>query len=384
MLLGLMALASSQIACQQNTAQMLQVAVLKGTLPPQLVATFKAAQSDSFNLNVDTRDNTAELFQWLQQWQTAETLTRRQLPFNFLGRSHPPAIADWVSLSDYWLAAAIKQQLIHPLGVEAIDELSDLPDVWQSQLRRDQQGLLSEQGDLWATPYRWGSLVIVYSRAHFDRISWQPTHWKDIWNPKLAKRISLPNHPRIVIGLVLKSLGQSANAEYPDIWSGFSEALKDLRQQVKVYDSDDYLQPLLQGDTWLAVGWSTDVRPLLSQYRQLNAIVPDPGTLLSADVWVRPRGKASLEDTGTLNALDKAWLRYWWQSDIATPFSLFSGGLSPLLMAQDAVANAADLSLDKVLLPTATQLANSEFLEPLSAGGVEKYTEIWESLRRGK
>ena len=63
MLLGLLALASSQVACQQNATQTLQIAVLKGTLPPQLVSAFRTSQSTPLRLNVDTRDNTAELFQ---------------------------------------------------------------------------------------------------------------------------------------------------------------------------------------------------------------------------------------------------------------------------------------------------------------------------------
>ncbi len=385
-LLGLIGIAASQVACQQNADPMLRIATLKRALPPRLVNTFRETQretqSDPLRLKIDTEATVAELFHQLQQWHAGEETAQSWLPFNLLGQSSSSAIANWVSLSDYWLTAAIQQELISPLEVNAIPNWSDLPMIWQSHLQRDRQGLLSEQGSLWAAPYRWGSLMIVYSRQHLDRISWQPTQWQDLWNPKLARRVALPNHPRLVLGLVLKSLGYSINAADPAAQPEFTEALAALHSQVKVYDSDNYLQPLLQGDTWIAVGWSTDIRPALSQYRQLEAIVPDPGTILSADVWVKPRPKGNSSSPATLTELDKAWLSYWWQSETATPFSLFSEGLSPLLIASPILTETdTDLSPEKVLLPTANQLEQSEFIEPLLPAGVENYTTIWRKLR---
>lgn len=388
-LLGLMGIAASQVACQQTADQTLRIVTLKRALPPRLVATFKetqrGAQSETLKLKIDTEATVAELFHQLRQWRAGEETARSWLPFNLFGRSQSPAIANWVSLSDYWLTAAIQQDLILPLAATAIPSWSDLPEIWQSHLQRDRQGFLSEQGPPWATPYRWGNLMIVYSRQHLDRISWQPTQWRDLWNPKLERRVALPNHPRLVLGLVLKSLGYSINVDDPDTQAGFTEALAALRPQVKVYDSDNYLQPLIQGDTWVAVGWSTDIRPALDQYRQLAAVVPDPGTILSADVWVKPRTKASLGGVANLTAIDKAWLSYWWQSETATPFSLFSDGLSPLLITPSVSTEAdTDLSSAKVLLPTAAQLEQSEFIEPLSPAGVESHTKIWRNLRGGE
>ncbi|MEL6381949.1 MAG: extracellular solute-binding protein [Cyanobacteria bacterium J06626_18] len=388
-LLGLMGIAASQVACQRTADQTLRIVTLKRALPPRLVATFKetqkVAQSASLNLKIDTETSVANLFHQLQQWRIGEEAPRNWWPLNYFSRSQSPAIANWVSLSDYWLTAAIQQDLILPLVATAIPSWSDLPEIWQSHLQRDRQGLPSEQGPPWATPYRWGSLMIVYSRQHLNRISWQPTQWRDLWNPKLEKRVALPNHPRLVLGLVLKSLGNSINVADPDAQTEFTEALAALRPQVKVYDSDNYLQPLIQGDTWVAVGWSTDIRPALSQYRQLAAFVPDPGTILSADVWVKPRTKASSSGVANLTAMDKAWLSYWWQSETATPFSLFSDGLSPLLITPPVSTETdTDLSSEKVLLPTAGQLEQSEFIKPLSPAGVESYTKLWRNLRGGE
>lgn len=69
--------------------------------------------------------------------------------------------------------------------------------------------------------------------------------------------------------------------------------LKTLNQQVKFYDSRNYLQPLILGDTWLAVGWSTDIIPLIERYHNIKAVIPLSGTSLWADIWVKPRNQSS-------------------------------------------------------------------------------------------
>ena len=316
--------------------------------------------------------------------------TRRRLPFDFLGQPGPSAIADWVSLSDYWLAAAIEQQLIRPMTIEQMPDWAGLPDIWQTLLQRNQDGFPSSTGAIWGAPYRWGNLVMVYSPRQFERLNLAPPkHWHDLWSEPwqaLAGRISFPNHPRIVLGIILKSLGYSANDPNPSFHPDVPEKLNYLRRLVRVYTSVNYLQSLIQEDIWLAIGWSTDIRPVLAQYRQLSASVPDPGTLLSADVWVKPNGKSSPGAVTELTDLDQAWLSHWWQSSTTTPFSLFSQGLSPLLIGNTSTGadnSAAQLPND-VLLPSTTQLEHSEFLEPLPPDGVDNYTKLWQELRGNK
>lgn len=365
-LASLLALAGTQVACQSRAAETVRIAVLKHSIPSQVLAPLEAALSDTVSVKVDTQATMTALFQQLQQWQSSDP---------------PTAPAAWVSLSDYWLQAAIEQQLISPLAIDAFPRWSEVPDRWHQLLKRDPQGFPAAQGRVWATPYRWGELVMVYSRRQFERLGWQPTAWSDLWRPDLARRIILPNHPRLTLGLALKALGESANDPNPSRNAAVVDAINTLRPQVKRYTSDDYGQSLIQGDIWLAVGWSTDVRPILAQYRQLRAVVPTPGTLLSADVWVKPRQNQASDTAIALTDLDRQWTSHWWQPDTQTPMSLFSGGLSPRLIASETLAQASDLNDSQVLLPTVAQLQQSEFLQPLSQSAIADYTSLWRTLR---
>ena len=267
LLAGLAALAVSQVACRSNTADALQIMTLKGVLPPQLLNNFKSGLAESEQLRLTTQRDWAALFQQLQAWHPSANTDATGATAS-LG-------ADWVCLSDYWLLAAIQQQLIAPLqDIEQLPGWSTLSASWSTLLRRNDQGLLADSGSLWGTPYRWGYLTIVYSRRQFERLGWQPSTWQDLLQPDIQGRLALPNHPRLVLGMMLKAGGHSANAPDPSAYSDVVESLDTLASQVKVYSSEYYLQALIKGDIWLAVGWSTEIQPLLSQYRQLSMVTP--------------------------------------------------------------------------------------------------------------
>lgn len=379
LLIGLAALAVAATGCQPADAD-LRILALSGVLPPQVLADFKAVLADSAQIRIDTRKNWVELIQQLQLWHNGSSQSKRNLIRNPFRK--PLTGADWVCLSDYWLAAAIQQQLISPLkAVTEVPGWSDLPGIWKSLLQRNQAGFWTQNGPIWATPYRWGHLMMAYSRPQFKRLGWYPTRWEDLLRPELRGRIALPNHPRIVLGLLLKSLGYSINDRNPSSHPEVKEFLSALKPQVRVYTSDEYLQPLIIGDIWLAVGWSTDIQPVISRYRQLQAVAPEPGTLLTADVWVKPNLQNQAANAIALRAIDKTWLSYWWQLEVLAPLSLFSQGLSPLLIQPELVSSPVDFSEDVVLIPPAEQLRNSEFIEPLPEDAISDYSELWQILR---
>lgn len=364
LLAGMVALAASQVGCQASAEQALRISLLARSLPPKLVQQFQDREATRVALK--PQETVADLFIQLQQWQQMQPQTADE-----------SAIADFSSLTDYWLPDAIQQGLIQPLPLSNLTQWSTLPSRWRSHI--PQYGTHA----IWAAPYRWGCLVMVYAQRPFRQFDWRPQHWQDLWRPELAGRVALPDHPRLTLGLALKSLGYSANHPAPQQLSDLQAALKTLKSQVKVYASTYYLQALLQGDIWVAVGWSTDIRPLLSQYRQLQAVVPAPATLLSSDVWVRS-GRSRQAPGPALNALPAVaahWLDYWWQPQTQTPMSLFSGGLSPLLLDQATAAIPAELSSPQMLLPTGPQIKNSDFIERLPAASLTAYTDLWQALR---
>jgi len=372
---GTLALSQLLAGCSGQDQAKLRVQLLKGSIPAQVVNKFRSTLNQRADLKFAPVEQLKDLFTQLQSWSKQDEKAddkQLQLPLPLI-RSKQISQPDLVTLGDYWLAQAIEQKLIQPLDPTKLQQWLTLPSRWQELVRRNNQGQLDAQGKVWAAPYRWGNTVIAYNRDKFKSLGWTPSDWSDLWRPELRDRISLLDQPREVIGLTLKKLGQSYNTKNLNKVPELEQQLRALHQQVKFYSSDTYLQPLILGDTWLAVGWSTDVLSVMQRYQQIAAVIPKQGTALWADLWVRPSGIASSTSLG------EQWIDFCWQPQIAQQISLQTKATSPIPMT----LKPGDIQeqLRSLLLSDIQVFQHSEFLLPLSKATMQQYQSLWQKIR---
>ncbi|KYC38224.1 polyamine ABC transporter substrate-binding protein [Scytonema hofmannii PCC 7110] len=373
-LLNTSALALSQLmlGCSNNNQGTLNVQLLKGSIPGQVVSQF--SRGLKAQLKFAPVEQLQDLFEKLKEWQkktnTQEAEWRISVPF--MTSNQKSATSDLVTMGDFWLTQAIQEKLIKPLEESKIKQWSALPKRWQNLVTRNDKGQIDPKGKVWAIPYRWGTTVIVYRRDKFQELGWTPSDWSDLWRNELLGRISVLEQPREAIGLVLKKLGQSYNLENLDKVPNLEKELVSLDRQVKFYSSTKYLEPLIVGDTWLAVGWSNDVVQTLGRYPQLSVVVPKSGTAIWADLWVSPAGKEN-ED------LLYNWLDFCLTPQIAQEISLLTKTNSP------AIANLpkSDIqeSLRKLLQMNVEVFDKSDFLLPLSPTATARYQSLFASIQ---
>ncbi|MBD2205508.1 extracellular solute-binding protein [Calothrix sp. FACHB-1219] len=371
---GTLALSQLLIGCGANNQTQLKVQLLNGSIPGQVVNKFQKALKSQEQLKFSPVAQIQDLFKQLQTWQQKpksqdEQGWTRYIPWV---KAEKTPVADVVTLGDYWLKAAIEQKLIQPLNTAQIKNWSALDAQWKQLVTRNEQGNPDPQGKVWAVPYRWGSTVMVYNREKFQDLGWTPTDWSDLWRTELRSQISLLNHPREVIGLVLKKLGNSYNTENIDQVANLESELRALNQQVKFYNSTTYLEPLIIEDTWLAVGWSDDIIPLLSRYPHLSVVLPKSGTAIWADLWVRPQGSEK-------EALANQWMDFCLQSAIAKDISVLSKTNSPI--APNIVATEFPEPLRNLLVNNREVFAKSEFLLPLSSEANKQYETLFNLIK---
>ena len=398
---GTSALAIAQLlaGCGGQNKPTLRVRLLKNSVPALLLKKFRQSQSNAVVLDFAAAAQLQNLFERLVAWKknppTENPSWWQQLPFLRSDRENAP-IADLVTLADYWLAAAIERELIEPLDPKQLSDWQRLPARWQELVERNAKGALDAEGKVWGAPYRWGSTAIAYRRDKFKSLGWEPTDWSDLWRPEIRDRISILDEPREAIGLTLKKLGYSYNTENLSGVGGLKEELQRLNQQVKFYSSDTYLQPLITGDTWLAVGWSSDILGIMQRYRRIAAAVPLSGTALWADLWVRPKAtgnkntdkkntdkNSSPTENQPENKLLPEWIDFCWQTSLASEFSLISKGASPMLETMERSQFPKALQNNSLLLPDAKVLEKSEFLHPLPPEVAKQYRQLWQEIRRG-
>ena len=369
-LLSVSTLALSQVitGCGTNQQLLLNVQLLKNSIPGQVVKKFRKTVTQGGELKFTPIDQLEDLFKLLQTWQQPPTNQQKEwtsyLPFNQNQRS---PTANLVTLGDYRLEAAISQELIQPLETKNLKNIGYINDKWQQIIKRDQNG------KIWGVPYRWGNTVIIYNQEKFQKLGWTPTDWSDLWRSELQNRISLLNHPREVIGLVLKKLGKSYNTENLNQISSLETELQALNQQVKFYNSTNYLEPLIIGDTWLAVGWSDEIIPVISRYQKFAAIVPKSGTAIWADLWVSPAGVNN-------DDLAYQWLDFCLQPHISKQIALLTKSNSPI--QDNMVMGDIEKHLQNLLLTNAEIFAKSEFLLPLPPAVMKEYEDLFMKMKQ--
>ncbi len=379
--LGSVALTQLLSGCGDRAAA-LRVLLLQGSIPPQLLKAFRQQLPEPPTLSFKPKSQLKDLWTQLESWQGKNTDSQGlkgflgQLP---LINQNSPQMSDLITLGDAWLGSAIQEKLIQPMTLTEIANWQQLDSRWQTLVKRDQAGYLDSQGQIWGAPYRWGTTLIAYRSDQFERLGWTPRDWSDLWREELSDRIALIDQPREIIGLTLKKLGYSYNNQNLANIPHLSSELKALNQQVKYYSSRYYLQPLIIGDVWLSVGWSSDILPLVARNRQIKAIVPQSGTSLWTDLWVKPRGK---QDNNRLSELTKKWIDFCWQESSVNQISLLTDGASPMiynnLNLSAKVRNNPLLFIDKNIMN------KCDFLEPLSEESQQQYERIWKEMRTGQ
>lgn len=352
LLIGLGSLIAANVltSCQNNTNGLV-VSLLKNSVPLQLLSKFRN--------NLDNRQ--AIDFKWETGLKDLWKLLEQEN-------------SNLITLGDSWLEQAISENLIEPLSITELSLWQQLPQEYQQLVKRNSQGYLDSRGDVWGAPYRWGTTMIAYRSDRLSDLDIVPEDWSDLWREALKERISLPDHPREVIGLTLKKMGYSYNQENLREIPELKTELERLDKQVKLYSSDAYLQPLIKGDTWLAVGWSNDIIPVVNNYRNIEGFIPRSGTALWVDLWVKSaKNQATLVDMDLI----QEWIEFCWQPRSAEAISLLTNAASPVILNSPLSQELADKPL---VIPNREILSKSEFILPLSPETLAEYRELWEVL----
>lgn len=376
---GALALTQLLAGCGRSSSSLLQVRLLQESIPAQLLKEFQRRSGSAQELRFQVSEQLTDLYDLLKRGaESGATQASNQAM---------PRSADLMTLGDYWLTTAIQQKLLQPLRLETVEAWQPLAnqEIWQALVRRDAQGRPNREGEIWAAPYRWGTLMIAYHAEQFAARGWTPPQdWRDLWRSEFQRYLSLPDSPRSVIGLVLKKLGRSVNPKnLPENGAAVADLkaeLTALHQQVKIYSSDTYLQPLLLEDTLLAVGWSNEILPLVQRDRSLAAVVPQSGTILTADMWVHPAAAGQLD--AARSTLLNQWIGFCWDAEIATQLSLLTSAASPMFFGVDRSQLPDSLQQNHLLLPSPEILQNSEFLLPLSDETISQCRRLWEEIRQ--
>jgi putative spermidine/putrescine transport system substrate-binding protein len=323
----------------------LRVSGLASAIPGKLASEFEKGASKSTELKIFK--NYAELWNAVKEIKSSD-------------RKDDP---DLIGMADGWLDRAIAANLIQSFSPEQISQQipqwQQLAEVFKTSVTRNQR--------VWGIPFRWGTTAIAYRS---DKVTSPIAKWQDLWRQELQGKITLPDNQREVIGIVLKKLGHSYQTTDLNSISELRSELKSLHRQVKIYTNQHYLQTLVTGDSWVAVGWTIDLIKVQQLYPDLQIIIPQEGSALWTDIWT-----VTQETKNLTSAV--AWQNFFLQPAIAAKISALTDVASTIpaldLLPQSVKENA-------VKFPSAAILAKCEPLLPLPSSTVNQYQKLWQDL----
>ncbi|KAJ4759006.1 Spermidine/putrescine-binding periplasmic protein [Rhynchospora pubera] len=372
----------------------LTIVALQGSIPPAWIKEFTQVQGKRLKLNIGYRANLDSIFSEL----TSASDKGRVQPKSSMA-------ADIVSIGDSWLSHAVAKGLIEPIkNAQEQDWFRNLSQKWKVYLCRNSKGELDPNGEIYAAPYRWGTMVIAYKKSKFKKHNLKPIEdWNDLWRPDLCGKIAMVDSPREIIGATLKYLGGSYNTTdiKSQVTGGREAVLKSLtlfQRQVRLFDNVHYLKSFATGDVWVAVGWSGDVIPAAKRMSDVTVIVPKSGTSLWADIWAIPyTTKCTTDKIGGRvrgpSPLIHQWMDFCVQAARDIPFrELVVPGSSPLCLEQSIHTEAAHNEKDRGKpkldtnlvdgMPPREILERCEFLEPLSDEAMEDYRWLLSNVQK--
>ena len=364
-----------------DSSKILQILFLADSIPIQLIGDFRKAINKEAKVDFKPQPQLKPIFDSLIELSKLKTADNRVNLLNkIFNNSEQPS--DLISLGDSWLSLAIEQNLLQPLEPKNLANWQKLPSSWQKLVRRNNKGNITNEGEVWGAPYRWGSTVIAYRKDKLSELNLTITDWQDLWNSQLGDRISLLDSPRETIGLTLKKLGYSYNTDNLAAIAELEPELLALHRQTKLYSSDRYLEPLILGDTWVAVGWATDILPVIERYPEIEFVIPKSGTSLWADLWVKPRLDFVDDGGKNISEISEQWIDFCWELKAAKQISLFTQGLSPILLDAKPQELSKDLRDNVFLNSEVIKSDRSEFLLPQTAQAKQQYRDLWLKIRQ--
>ena len=265
-----------------------------------------------------------------------------------------------VPSSDY-VALMAQQNLLLPLDKSLLPNFANLAPRFLNQP--------FDKGNTYSLPYMWGSTSIAVNTDLLGDVKVESI--ADLWNPALKDKLLLPNDPREVFGLALRTLGYPGNETDPEHLAQAYDKLKSLIPMVRVFDSDSPKQAMLSGEVAVGVIWSGEAFVACAENPAIKWIYPPEGVSLWMDSLCIPKGAKNIKEA-------HAFLDYLMRPEVAALISQEMGYSTPNAKAMAVLP--ADVRDNPIVYPPDDVMQRGEFQNYLG-DAMKIYDDYWIKLK---
>ncbi len=227
-----------------------------------------------------------------------------------------------------------------------------------------------DPGNRHSVPLSWGTTGLVYNRRRLQEL---PDDWDYLWSHQgeLAKRATLLNDVREVMGAALRSLGYSYNSTNPDELAAAYQKLQRLKPAIASFTSDAWRNQILTGDLLVAMCYSSDANEVIPENPDLEYVLPLSGSSLFTDALAIPRTAPNV-------AAAYAWIQFMLRPEIAAPIVERLSFSTPNAVAFELLP--PEVQTNVCLFPPEPAIGRCEGLIPVGEAASELYDRSWTLL----
>ncbi|MDY0390171.1 extracellular solute-binding protein [Desulfobulbus oligotrophicus] len=266
-----------------------------------------------------------------------------------------------VPSSDY-VGLMRRQGMLNPIDVDKISNFQFIAPQFVNQS--------FDPGNKYSIPYMWGSTALAINTALLPAQTVQKL--ADLWKPELKGRLLLPNDPREVIGIGLKTLGYSINERDPEHLQQAFEKLRLLKPSIRVFDSDSPKQAILSGEVAAGVMWNGEAFIANKENSMILYTYPAEGFSLWLDSFCIPKGAVNIDAA-------HRFIDYILQPKVAAFLSRSIGYSSPNAKVSEHLPE--EMMNNPIVYPPAEDSARGEFLDSLDEKTMKLYEQYWIQIK---
>ncbi|MFB3737445.1 MAG: PotD/PotF family extracellular solute-binding protein [Candidatus Velamenicoccus archaeovorus] len=274
---------------------------------------------------------------------------------------------DLIALSDWVVTRLNRGGWIEPLHVD------HLPNV-EANLLPAFRDPAYDPGNAHSVPWQGGITGIAYNPT---QTGFPVTRFADLWDERLAGHVGMLTEMVDTMSLTLLMLGVDPQQATLDDAERAQQKLLEQRDAgiVRKYFGQDYIDAIVDGDTWATMAWSGDV--FYWKYvngADLEFVVPEEGGML----WVTPLEipRAAEHPTDA-----HAFMDWYYRPDIAVQVTDWVLYMTPVKGVQELMAQKAEQAKDGATRRYYETLSQSPMLFPpddLASANLHEYKALSE------
>lgn len=266
---------------------------------------------------------------------------------------------DLVIASDYIIKIAADEGLVKEIDKEKVPNYSNIDPIFQDFFYDPENKL--------TVPYGPGIPLIVYDPSV---VTTEITGYASLWDASLKDSLALMDSERVVMGMTLKTMGESFNTEDLEVIQAAGDKLMELAPNVRVLSQNQTQDFLLSGEVSAAFLFTSQVVLALSQNPDLQVVYPEEGLGFGVDAAFIP-SQAPHSDNA------HAFLNFILDGEIGAQVSQQTYYLCPNKASYAFLPE----EFQKSLIISTDDVPNGEFIQDVGPEATELHEELWTEFK---